>query len=76
MIRGFMASVLRLAMIAFNVFVLKCRKELCIVMVLGITNIVQECHLQIILLTQNEDFASALIHDLGGPLLYTSGYDN
>lgn len=71
-----MASVLRLAMTAFIVFVLKCRKELCIVMVLGITNIVQECHLQIILLTQNEDFASALIRDLGGPLLYTSGYDN
>ena len=76
LISGFIASLLRLAMIAFIVFVLKCSKELCIVMVWGITNIVQKCHLQITLLMQNEDFASVLTPDLGGFLLYTSGYDN
>lgn len=63
-------------MIAFIVFVLKCSKELYIVMVWGIKNIVRKCHLEITLLIQNEDFASVLTPDLRGSLPYTSGYDN
>lgn len=63
-------------MIAFIVFALKCGKNYVLLCYgLGDKQHTVEM-LSSASLMWNEDFASVLIPDLGGSLLYTSGYDN